>query len=58
VKVQQKISGGFRTDAGVEAFCRIRSIISTARKQGKNVFDVLQLAFQEILTLDHLTVKT
>lgn len=45
MKVQQKISGCFRTPAGATAFCRIRSYISTMRKQGHNVFTVLQSVF-------------
>ena len=39
IKVQQKISGLFRTTDGAEQFCRIRSFISTVRKQGLNVID-------------------
>ena len=31
MKLQQKISGTFRTTQGVQAFCRIRAYISTIR---------------------------
>lgn len=41
IKVQQKISGLFRTMHGAEQFCRIRSFISTVRKQGLNVIDAI-----------------
>lgn len=46
VKVQQKISGSFRTWNGAKCFARIRSYISTAIKQNSSVFDALCLAMK------------
>lgn len=40
-KLKQKISGCFRTENGGETFSRLRSYISTVRKQGVNQFDAL-----------------
>jgi transposase len=45
MKVQQKISGTFRSSEGASAFCRIRSYISTVRKQGVSVIDALSSVF-------------
>ena len=44
MKVKQKISGCFRSSDGAKYFSRIRSYISTIRKQGFEVFDALQRA--------------
>jgi transposase len=45
-KVQQKISGCFRTQNGVDTFCVIRSYLATLHKQGGNPFHALTLTFQ------------
>ncbi|MDB9421767.1 hypothetical protein [Microcystis aeruginosa] len=41
MKCRQKISGGFRSWPGVEHFTLICSLISTTRKQGQNILQVL-----------------
>lgn len=46
VKVKQKVSGAFRTLAGADTFCAIRSYISTVRKHGGNVIAALLDAIQ------------
>lgn len=44
IKVRQKISGCFRTLRGAQIFCRIRSYLSTCRKQGRNLWEAIQEA--------------
>jgi hypothetical protein len=45
MKVQQKISGSFRSEAGASAFCTIRSYLSTMRKQARSMLDAMAAVF-------------
>jgi transposase len=53
IKVQQKISGLFRTMTGAEQFCKIRSFISTVKKQEFNVIEsIYQIMIGKQIYLD------
>lgn len=45
IKTKLKVSGCFRSDNGAEAYCRIRSYCSTAKKQLYGVWNALRDAF-------------
>ncbi|MBW6519373.1 MAG: IS66 family transposase [ANME-2 cluster archaeon] len=45
MKLQQKISGTFRSTQGARSFCRIRRYISTVKKNQLSVIDAIQDAF-------------
>jgi transposase len=44
IKLRQKTSGCFRTGEGARHFCRIRSYVSTMRKQGREALSALERA--------------
>ena len=44
-KVQQKISGCFRSDPGAVAYARIRGYLATMRKQGRALYAALDTVF-------------
>lgn len=46
IKVQQKISGTFRSSQGATAFCVIRSYLSTMRKQGRPMLAAMAAVFR------------
>jgi len=49
MKAKQKISGGFRSIGGAEDFATLRSVISTAKKQGWDLIETLTLPAAELV---------
>jgi transposase len=54
MKLRQKISGGFRAQASADDFAVIRSVLSTARKQGWSILSTLMRGPEELI----LSLKT
>jgi len=51
MKLRQKISGGFRSTNGASDFAVIRTLISTARKQGWGLLDTLSRKPEALLAV-------
>ena len=45
-KLRQKMTGGFRTDAGMMIYCRIMSVIETAKRKGEELLEHIKTIFQ------------
>ena len=58
VKLQQKVSGSWRTLEGAKNFCAIRGYISTLRKHDHNALAGLRLLFEGHLWLPGATLTT
>jgi transposase len=54
MKLRQKISGGFRAQTSADDFAVIRSVLSTAKKQGWNILQTLMQDPQKLI----LSLKT
>jgi transposase len=46
LKLQQKIAGCFRTTEGAQIFCRMRSYLSSAKKQGQALLTAIESALK------------
>jgi len=55
IKVQQKVSGTFRSIRGAVSYCRVASYLSTLRKNGRNLFEALKkLVKGEVIPLSQI----
>ena len=58
VKVQQKISGSWRTKGGADDFCAIRGYVSTMKKHGADVLEGLRQLFEGRVWLPPAVLRT
>ena len=56
LKLKQKVSGCFRVAEGAEAFCTIRSYLSTLHKQGQSLWSALEHVFRGAVLRPDLAV--
>ena len=49
-KVRQKVSGGFPTEDGAEAYCILRTVAQTARKQGWDILEAFKATPEKLLS--------
>jgi len=57
LKLKQKVSGCFRAAEGAEAFCTIRSYLSTLHKQGQSLWPALEHVFCGAVLRPDLAVR-
>ena len=53
-KGRQKMAGGFRTEAGKALYCRMMSIIETAKRKGEDLLECIKAIFQRDMPKDLL----
>lgn len=57
LKIQQKVSGSFRSMKGAQSFCLIRSYISSIRKCGQPVFEAITSIWTKSIILPKALLK-